>query len=168
MQTASQYEQPLMVSIESSEKWMENNRGKIEKCRSSNFSDVAYSTVPIAEFQGQISHFYNELPDVVPDFVCLDGPDPSTVKGSIHGLSFQNPKTTVMTADIIKYESTFLPGFFMIVDVGLTTPGFCKECSGAPMRFCIIPKLMRPLLNLKNPASDGKTFSGMRLTLGRR
>ena len=105
-----------MVSIESSEKWMKNTKEKIKNAGLENFADVVFSKVKIAEYEGQICHFYDNLPDVVPDFVYLDGPDPSTVEGNISGLSFQNPKRTVMSGDILKYESTLLPGFFMIVD----------------------------------------------------
>jgi hypothetical protein len=64
----------------------------------------------------QVCHFYLNLPDIVPDFVYLDGPTPSSVQGEINGLSFSNPKRTVMSGDILKYESTLLPGFFMIID----------------------------------------------------
>jgi hypothetical protein len=115
-QTESRYEQPQMVSIESSEKWKLNTEQKIQMSGLSDFVEIVFSTVSIAEHQGQVCHFYIELPDVVPDFVYLDGPDPSNVQGSINGLSFQNLKRTVMSGDILKYESTLLPGFFMIVD----------------------------------------------------
>jgi hypothetical protein len=108
--------QPCIVSIESSEEWMENTRQKVEKAGLAEFAKIIFSTTTIGEHQGQVCHFYDELPDVVPDFVYLDGPDPSTVQGSINGLSFKNPKRTVMSGDILKYESTLLPGFFMIVD----------------------------------------------------
>ena len=114
--TSQKWSRPRMVSIESSKKWMQNTITKIEKSKLSEFAKNIFSTVSIAEYQGQVCHFYNELPDIVPDFVYLDGPDPSTVKGSINGLSFKNPKRTVMSGDMLKYESTLLPGFFMIID----------------------------------------------------
>lgn len=104
------------MSLESAEKWRDNTIAKVEAAALSEFSEIAVSTVTVAEHRGQLCHFYDELPDVVPDFVYLDGPDPATVEGSINGLSFQNPKRTVMSSDILKYESTLLPGFFMIVD----------------------------------------------------
>jgi hypothetical protein len=115
-QSFRQYEQPSLVSIESSQKWQNNTRQKIEETGLVDFSEIIFSTVTIGEYQGQICHFYNQLPDLVPDFVYIDGPDPATVQGNINGLSFQNPKRTVISGDILKYESTLLPGFFMIVD----------------------------------------------------
>lgn len=107
---------PRIVSIESAAKWQDNTQKKITRANLTEFTKVIFSRVTIAEYQGQLCHFYNELPDLVPDFVYLDGPDPATVEGSINGLSFQNSKRTVMAADILKFESTLLPGFFMIVD----------------------------------------------------
>ena len=110
------YPQPRIVSLESSDKWRDNTIAKLAAAGLSNFSEIAVSTVTIAEHRGQLCHFYDKLPDVVPDFVYLDGPDPATVQGSINGLSFQNPSRTVMSGDVLKYESTLLPGFFMIID----------------------------------------------------
>jgi hypothetical protein len=74
------------------------------------------SMVRIGTHNGQLCHFYERLPDVVPDFVYLDGPDPKDVQGSINGMSFQCDERTVMAADPLLMESTMLPGFFMLVD----------------------------------------------------
>lgn len=110
------YEQPHLVALESSEKWKKNTLKKLDSVNLSNFVDIEISGVEISEYNGQICHYYKNLPDIVPDFVYLDGPDPATVSGNINGLSFKNPRRTVMSADLLKYESSLLPGFFMIVD----------------------------------------------------
>ena len=110
------YEKPSITSIESSKKWKLNSELKIKKAGLSSFARIVFSGVRISEHQGQVCHFYEKLPNVVPDFVYLDGPDPADVTGSINGISFNNPKRTVMAGDILKYESTLLPGFFMMVD----------------------------------------------------
>jgi len=150
------FEQPFMVSVESSEKWMENTRFKIIKAGLESFSKIAFSRVSIAEHQGQVCHFYKELPDIVPDFVYLDGPDPLTVEGSINGLSFQNPKRTVMAGDILKYESTLLPGFFMIVDGRTNNARFLKRM------------LKRSYKIQYHPAADVTTFELAESRLGRK
>lgn len=76
-----------------------------------------YSEVEIGTFAGQLCHYYKTLPDIVPDFIYLDGPDPKAVKGKINGLSFQEcPERTVMPADLLLMESTFLPGTFIVID----------------------------------------------------
>lgn len=110
------HEMPSIISVESSKKWKLNSELKIKKAVLSAFARIVLSGVQISEYQGQVCHFYEKLPNVVPDFVYLDGPDPADVKGSINGISFDNPKRTVMAGDILKYESTLLPGFFMMVD----------------------------------------------------
>jgi hypothetical protein len=110
------FAKPHLVALESSKKWKDNSVRKVKEAGLNEFVKIKYSEVEIDEHYGQICHYYKELPDIVPDFVYLDGPDPATVTGKINGLSFQNLRRTVMSGDILKYESTLLPGFFMIVD----------------------------------------------------
>lgn len=152
-----QHEKPGIVSIETSEKWSQNTRRKVESSDLSDFVEIAFSTVSIAEYSGQICHFYDALPDVVPDFVYLDGPDPSAVQGSLNGLSFQNPKRTVMSGDILKYESTLLPGFFMIVDGRTNNSRFLQRMLRRPYQVqhhqdadVTIFELQEPRLGKKN------------------
>ncbi len=86
-----------------------------------------HSEVEIGIYQGQICHYYKNLPDIVPDFIYLDGPDPKEVKGEINGLSFQCNERTVMSADLLVMESTFLPGLFILVDGRTNNVRFLKN-----------------------------------------
>ena len=52
----------------------------------------------------------------IPDFIYLDGPNPKDVKGDISGMNFQCDERTVMAADILRMESTLLPGTFVLID----------------------------------------------------
>jgi hypothetical protein len=72
--------------------------------------------VQVGNFNGQLCHYYVNLPDIVPDFIYLDGPDPKDVNGDINGLSFKCDERTVMAADILLMEPTLLPGTFILVD----------------------------------------------------
>lgn len=110
------YPQPAFVSVESSQFWAENTAERLKASGLGDFCTIHHSDAHIGEHQGQLCSFYETLPDIVPDFVYLDGPDPAAVKGSINGLTFQSPRRTVMAGDMLKYESTLLPGFFMIAD----------------------------------------------------
>ena len=65
---------------------------------------------------GRMCHQYRIIPDVVPDFIYIDGPDPKDVQGNIRGLSWKNPNRTVMAADLLLMEPTLLPGTFVIID----------------------------------------------------
>lgn len=56
------------------------------------------------------------MPNIIPDFIYLDGPSPKDVRGEINGLDFQCDERTVMSGDLLLMESTFLPGIFILVD----------------------------------------------------
>ncbi len=104
-----------LFSVDASKDWLENTKKRFP----SHLIDrvhFQYSEVEIGTYNGQICHYYKELPDIIPDFIYLDGPSPKDVKGSIHGLSFQCEERTVMSGDLLLMESTFLPGTFIIVD----------------------------------------------------
>ena len=50
------------------------------------------------------------------DLYCLDGPGGGDVRGEINGVSFVNcPERTVVSGDLLKIESTFLPGTMILV-----------------------------------------------------
>lgn len=149
-------EQPHLVALESSEKWKENTLKKLDSVNLRDYVSIEISEVEIAEYNGQICHYYNKLPDIVPDFVYLDGPDSATVKGTINGLSFKNPCRTVMSADILKYESSLLPGFFMIVD------GRTNNC-----RF-LERNLQRKYTYKYHKEADVSTFELIEKRLGRK
>ncbi len=70
---------------------------------------------------------YDSLPDIVPDFIYLDGPDPKDIKGDINGLSFKCDKRTVMSGDVILMESTLLPNSFILVDGRTNNARFLKR-----------------------------------------
>jgi hypothetical protein len=75
-----------------------------------------YSVVKVGTFQDRACHYYDELPNIVPDFIYLDGPDPSNVIGDIGGLDWKNHDRVVTSADILRMEPQLLPGTLIIVD----------------------------------------------------
>jgi hypothetical protein len=113
-------------SVDSSEKWIEVAKSRIPESLSS-FISFQFSKVKIGTFNGQLCHFYESLPDIIPDFIYLDGPDPATVEGTMNGLSFQCTERTVMSGDLLLMESTFLPGTFIIVDGRTNNARFLKN-----------------------------------------
>lgn len=102
-------------SVDTSKKWIAIAKERLPDNLSS-FVHFQYSEVEIGIHQGQLCHFYKHLPDIVPDFIYLDGPDPKAVKGSINGMSFQCNERTVMSGDILLMESILLPGTFILID----------------------------------------------------
>ena len=115
-----------LFSVDSSQKWIDNwqtrfPRHLIDRVHF-NFTEVEIGT-----FNGQLCHYCKNLPDIIPDFVYLDGPSPKDVKGNINGLSFQCDERTVMAADLLLMESTFLPGIFIIIDGRINNARFLKS-----------------------------------------
>ncbi|MBF0570617.1 MAG: hypothetical protein HQL12_01975 [Candidatus Omnitrophica bacterium] len=115
-----------VFSVDASKKWIKS----VKKIIPNDFCSMVhlqYSLVEIGTFNGQLCHFYKDLPDIVPDFIYLDGPSPKDVKGNINGLSFQCDERTVMSGDLLLMEPTFLPGTFILVDGRTNNTRFLKN-----------------------------------------
>lgn len=104
-----------LFSVDTSKKWIEHTRNTLTE-EMLEVVEFTHSQVEIGTFQDQVCHFYKKLPDVIPDFIYLDGPHPKEVQGSIRGMSFQCDERTVMSADILSLEPVLLPGTFILVD----------------------------------------------------
>ena len=115
-----------IFSVESDKLWIENNQSNFPKhlLEHVNFH---YSEIKIDTFNGRICHFYDNLPDIVPDFIYLDGPNPKDVKGNVNGMTFQCDERTVMAADLLLMESILLPGTFILVDGRTNNARFLKN-----------------------------------------
>ena len=115
-----------IFSVESDKKWIEYSQSNFPNhlLEHVNFH---YSEIKIDTFNGRICHFYDNLPDVVPDFIYLDGPNPKDVKGSVNGITFQCDERTVMAADLLLMESILLPGTFILVDGRTNNARFLKN-----------------------------------------
>jgi hypothetical protein len=90
--------------------------------------ELSYSTCEIGEHCGQLCHYYKNIPNVIADFIYLDGPSANDVQGNINGLSFSDcPERTVMSGDLLKMESTLLPGTMILVDGRMNNVRFLKN-----------------------------------------
>ena len=115
-----------IFSVESDKQWIEHSQSNVPKhlLEHVNFH---YSEIKIDTFNGRICHFYDNLPDIVPDFIYLDGPNPKDVKGNVNGMTFQCEERTVMAADLLLMESILLPGTFILVDGRTNNARFLKK-----------------------------------------
>lgn len=105
-----------LFSVDASQKWINETKKRLPKHLKS-FVTFQFSEITIGKYQDQICHYYNQLPNVVPDFIYVDAPDTRQVKGSINGLNFYEcEERTVMSADLLLMEPTLLPGTFILVD----------------------------------------------------
>ena len=104
-----------LFAVDASQAWIEHTKQSFPEV----FCDRVifhFSGVKIGTYQGQLCHYYKNLPDIIPDFIYLDGPSAKDVEGEINGLSFKCEERTVMSGDLLLMESTFLPGTFILVD----------------------------------------------------
>jgi len=104
-----------IFSVDTSAEWICDVKNRLPK----ELAKQVYFTqsdVEIGTFNGQLCHYYTQLPNIVADFIYLDGPNPKDVKGNICGISFECDERTVMAGDLLTLESTFLPGTFILVD----------------------------------------------------
>lgn len=109
-------ETPFRVySVDGSNKWIKN----VERMMPDNLAgyvEVKCSDLHVGTFNHRICHYYDEIPDVVADFVYLDAPHHENVSGDVNGLSWKNRDRTIIAGDLLMMESTFLPGTCILVD----------------------------------------------------
>lgn len=113
-------------SVDTSQQWMDVAKERLPT-ELQGFVQFQYSKVKIGTHNGQICHFYENLPDIVPDFIYLDGPDPKAVEGSINGMTFQCSERTVMSGDLLLMEPILLPGTFVLIDGRTNNARFLKN-----------------------------------------
>ena len=122
-------EQPMLHSVESNEHWMNNTGGKIPE-HLKKYVELSHSPIFAREFNGQLTFHYETLPNVVPDFIYLDGPGAADVQGEVRGLSFQigeNHLRRQVFSDVLLYESTFHKGAFILLDSMYATMHFLRH-----------------------------------------
>lgn len=112
--------------VDASNEWIQNVKNRFPPHLLSRVH-FQHSHVEIGTFNGQLCHYYKNLPDVVAEFIYLDGPSPKDVQGSINGLSFSCDERTVMSGDLLLMESTFLPGTFILVDGRVNNARFLQR-----------------------------------------
>lgn len=103
-------------TVDTSRSWLDSLRERFPRDGLSNVT-FYHSSCEATLWGGQLCHLYDSLPDIVPDFVYVDGPDPAEVNGSVHNLTFNRcPERTVMAADLLLMEPTLLPGCCILFD----------------------------------------------------
>ena len=112
--------------VDASSEWIQNVKGRFPAHLLSRVH-FQHSNVEIGTFNGQLCHYYKHLPDVIAEFIYLDGPSPKDVQGSINGLSFNCDERTVMSGDLLLMESTFLPGTLILVDGRINNAQFLQR-----------------------------------------
>jgi hypothetical protein len=116
-------------SVDNDVKWVQSFKERL-----SNFPELnsviflCVTSVHATTFNGRLCHMYQKIPNVIPDFVYLDGPGTDNVLGDVNGCEFSEcSDRTVMAADLCVIEPVLLPGCFIVVDGRTNNARFLKN-----------------------------------------
>ena len=110
-------------SVDNNASWLGNVQQKLTK----NELFFPYlCPLSMGTFNGRICTFYDNLPNVRPDFIYLDGPDQFSAGGSVRGLNCNHPDRMPMAADILALEHFLEPGTLIVVDGRTANARFLK------------------------------------------
>jgi hypothetical protein len=106
-----------LFTVDASKKWLNNTGKKLGKL--AGHVTLQQSEVVAAEYDGQLVSHFLHLPNIAPNFVYLDGPAQSDIRGVVRGLGYNIGKgeyRNVVSAEILLYESTMRVGAFILTD----------------------------------------------------
>ena len=91
------------LSVETNDSWIRTCRAE-----ASNISKFALSPCRLDTFSGRTCHYYENISQIIPDFIYLDGPDPLQVtKYKIN---------MPMSGDLLFLEPILIPGTKVLID----------------------------------------------------
>ena len=98
---------------------VDNSKKRINMCKENSETtnlSFHYSECKVSTFNGRICTFYEDIPNICPDLIYLDGPDPRFVDGTVRNIGTNHPDRLPMSADILAMEHFLLPGTLIVVD----------------------------------------------------
>jgi hypothetical protein len=99
-------------TVDNSDHWISHVKHEYKL----NRAILNYSKVIMGQFNGRICTYYENLPNVNPDLIYLDGPDQHNATGDIRGFHTREIERLPMAADLLAMEHFLLPGTLIIVD----------------------------------------------------
>ena len=110
-------------SVDNMKKWIDIfKKGSVTKNLVLHHSECKIST-----FNDRICTYYNEVPNICPDLIYLDGPDPTTIQGNVRNIAVNHPDRIPMAADILAMEHFLLPGTLIVTDGRTGNARFLKS-----------------------------------------
>ena len=109
---------------------VDNNQKWIDVCRNTaptSCINYHYSKCIISTFNDRICSYFENLPNICPDFIYLDGPDQFSPIGNVRGINTNHPDRLPMGADILAIEHFLLPGTLIVVDGRTANARFLKS-----------------------------------------
>jgi hypothetical protein len=112
-----------IFTLETEQKWITILKKKLKKYKNVK---IIHSKCETQLVGMSVCHIYKDLPNITPELIYLDGPDPESVKSKIFNLNFQKKKSPI-SADILLYEYRLNPGAIIIVDGRVNNVIFLKN-----------------------------------------
>jgi hypothetical protein len=132
-------------TIDTSEKWIENTRKKLPQDLE-KYCEFVHGKAVVRDWNGELCHTFEELPNITPDMIYLDGPYGPDIKNTRNGLGFsdfEGKRRSIMSADVLLFENTLdvRSQFFLIVDGRYNNVQFLKRNLKRKYRFREYPSL---------------------------
>jgi predicted O-methyltransferase YrrM len=102
-----------IYTLETEKKWIVSAKKKLMKYK--KYSEIIHSKCDVQLIGMSLCSVYRRLPNIIPDLIYLDGPDPDLVKSKIFNLNYEKTNNPV-SADILLYEYRLKPGAIIVVD----------------------------------------------------
>jgi hypothetical protein len=132
--------QTRIFSVDANIKWISNTEKKFS-LELKKYVNFHFSRVKIINYKQQIATIHENLPDISPNFIYLDGPDPEDVDENINNLSFKSKvfynsdnsiffkshARRIVSADPLMYESTAPSDFFILIDRRYASANFLEK-----------------------------------------
>jgi hypothetical protein len=109
---------------------VDNNKQWIEECEKNATTENVtyhYSKCVVGTFNDRVCTYFDPLPNICPDLIYLDGPDQTSPKGDVRGISTNHLDRLPMAADILAFEHFLLPGTLIVVDGRTANARFLKS-----------------------------------------
>lgn len=85
-----------------------------------------FSKCRMGTFNDRICTFFDNIPNICPDLIYLDGPDQYGTIGDIRGISTRNIDRLPMSGDILSIEHFLLPRTLIVIDGRTANARFLK------------------------------------------
>lgn len=136
-------------SVENNLHWIEVTKKQFHKLSKKSF--IHHCPCEISTFNGRICTFYNNIPNVCPDLIYLDGPDQFSSTGEVRGVNTNHPDRLPMAADILPIEHFLLPGTLLVVDGRTANARFLKSNLQRDWEYDYVEEYDQHFFEMKEP-----------------
>lgn len=115
----------VVYSVEEDEKWLKQTMSHLPDDLK-GFCRLHHSNVSLISRNGLFCTVYDQIPNICPTLIYLDGPSQYATSESIRGFSISSNDRMPMSADLLSIEHFLLPGTMIIVDGRTANARFLK------------------------------------------